>query len=104
MLKYADPNSEFSSQFRDQYGYQLWFDRAHNIIVEWLISAGIIGALSYLSLFGCALYLLWRFSRQKILRRSEAISLCVLLVSYFFQNLFYFDSLISYVIFFAVLA
>jgi hypothetical protein len=82
----------------------LWFDRAHNIIAEWLISAGIIGALSYLSLFGCALSLLWRFSRQKILRRSEAIILCVLLVSYFLQNLFYFDSMISYVIFFAVLA
>lgn len=104
MIKYVDPNSEFVSQFRDQYGYQVWFDRAHNVIAEWLISAGIIGVLSYLSLFGCAWYLLWRFSRQKILRRSEAIILCVLLVSYFLQNLFYFDSMISYVIFFAVLA
>lgn len=82
----------------------LWYDRAHNVVLEWLTAGGILGLLSYLSLFGCAFYLLWRAHTHKTLRALEAITLCALLVSYLVQNLFQFDTLMSYVIFFAILA
>lgn len=82
----------------------LWYDRAHNVLLEWLTAAGVLGLLSYLSLFGCAFFLLWRSYSQKTLRALKAITLCALLVSYLVQNLFQFDTLMSYVIFFAILA
>ncbi|MDP2909506.1 MAG: O-antigen ligase family protein, partial [bacterium] len=34
------------------YNQEPWFDRAHNIIFDWLISAGILGFLAYWSIWG----------------------------------------------------
>ena len=43
-----------------------WFDRSHNIIFDWLIHGGILGLLSYLSLYGASLYVLWKkYGRDK---------------------------------------
>ena len=84
-----------------------WFDRSHNIFLDWLISAGVLGLLGYLSLFVIALYLIWRQSREgqnlslNIVERSV---LTGLLVAYFFQNIFVFDNLMSYILFLTVLA
>jgi hypothetical protein len=36
-----------------------WFDRAHNIFLDWLIAGGILGLLGYLSLYVFMLYLVW---------------------------------------------
>jgi hypothetical protein len=81
-----------------------WHDRAHSIIFDWLTNAGIAGVLSYFSLFGCAFYLVWRLNKQHALLLSESITLCVLLISYLVHNLFQFDFLMSYIMFFALLA
>lgn len=81
-----------------------WHDRAHSIIFDWLTNAGIAGVLSYFSLFGCAFYLIWRVNKQHALFLHESITLCVLLISYFVHNLFQFDFLMSYIMFFALLA
>ena len=72
-----------------------YFDRAHNIIVELLATAGILGLLSYLLLLAAVVYCI-----VKALRRGgesrDFICLSIflgLLIAYFIQNLFIFDLL-----------
>lgn len=85
-----------------------WFDRSHNVFLDWLVSAGIIGLASYLALYVTSLLYLWR--GDKIHRADlsfsspERILLTGLLAGYLFQNLFVFDNIVSYILFFTVLA
>ncbi len=78
-----------------------WFDRAHNAFIDWLTAGGVPAFLLYVSLFGTALFYLWRRSE---LSRPERIALTGALVGYAVHNLFVFDNLYSYVYFFAILA
>ena len=82
----------------------IWIDRAHNIVIEWLINAGFIGLISYLSIFGTALYILRQADREKTLSRNEVLIIFTALVVYFIQNLFTFDTVNTYIIYFAFLA
>jgi len=81
-----------------------WFDRAHNVFFDWLTSAGLLGLLAYLSLFGSGVVILWRlFKNNPEEVRSVGIFAGVL-AAYFIHNVFVFDNFTSYIIFFAVLA
>jgi tetratricopeptide (TPR) repeat protein len=91
--KYYDPR---------MYGQEQWFDRAHNAPIDFLIAGGILGLLSYLALFASALYLLW--FRKNHLSITERSLLTGLFAGYFFQGLFVFDNLASYIMFFTTLA
>jgi len=91
--KYYDPR---------MYGQEQWFDRAHNAPLDFLVAGGILGLLSYLALFGSTLYLLW--FRKNSISITEQSLLTGLLVGYFFQALFVFDNLVSYIMFFTTLA
>ncbi len=83
------------------YHQEQWFDRAHNAFIDWLTAGGIPAFLFYLSLFGSAIFLLWRSSE---LSRPERILLTSALVGYAVHNIFVFDNLYSYIYFFAILA
>lgn len=78
------------------------WDHPHNIVLEWLIAGGIFGLISYLLIFISASYTLW--SHPELFTGSERAGFSGLLMAYFFQNLFLFDTLTSYLLFFAVLA
>ena len=84
------------------YEQEPWFDRAHNVVLDWLVAGGLLGALSYFFLFVSALYLLW--SKSKTFSIVEKSVLSGLFVAYFSHNLFVFDNLVSYILFFSVLA
>lgn len=90
--KYYDPR---------MYNQEQWFDRAHNVFLDWLIAGGLLGILAYLSIFACALHCLWR--RMNIPLISKSV-LTGLFAGYFFHNLFVFDNIVSYMMFFSVLA
>lgn len=102
--KYYDPG---------MYGQEPWFDRSHNIFFDWLINAGVLGLLAYLSIYLSSLYYLW-FGKKKEEEKKEgkdfthslvASSLLTgLLAGYFFHNIFVFDNLISYILFFSLIA
>lgn len=96
--KYYDP---------DMWTQEQWFDRTHNIFFDWLIAAGILGLLSYLALFGFLFRYLWTGhttdGSNHFLFTEKAI-LTGLLVSYMTHNFFVFDNLISYLLFFSLLA
>lgn len=94
-----------------------WFDRSHNVFFDWLIDAGILGLLAYLSIFVSAFYYLfkYRMADQEKIKKDKVQQdnqtdiviksvLVGLLAGYLFQNIFVFDNLISYIFFFSVLA
>jgi tetratricopeptide (TPR) repeat protein len=91
--KYYDPR---------MYGQETWFDRAHNAPLDFLVAGGILGLLSYLSLFGSALFLLWR--KKSVIDITERSLLTGLLAGYLFQAIFVFDNLVSYLMLFTTLA
>lgn len=80
-----------------------WFDRVHNTPLEWLVAGGILGLAAYLSLFMTLLYVLWKKLKSEFSVPQQTI-LTGLLLAYFVHNLFVFDHISSYLIFFFLLA
>lgn len=81
-------------------GTDMWYDRAHNIIFDTLVTSGTLGIISYIFIFLFAFYFLWRSYFQKKNNFWLAGIFTVLLISYFIQNLTVFDMVASYMIFF----
>ena len=49
-----------------------WLDRAHNIVIDWLVSAGFLGLFSYLAIFASAFYFIRSaFHKEKIQRLQK---------------------------------
>lgn len=77
-----------------------WFDRAHNVFFDWLAQGGALGLLAYLGIFAAAIYTLWKV---RLVDKFAAAAFTSLFAAYFFHNLFVFDNLTSYFMFFSVL-
>jgi tetratricopeptide (TPR) repeat protein/O-antigen ligase len=108
--KYYDPGL---------YGQEQWFDRTHNVFLDWLIAGGALGLISYLLLFITGLYYIWVIQpKASLLKKlilkfvhnpresftvTEKSILTGLLAGYFFHNLFVFDNIVSYFLFFTVI-
>ncbi len=90
--------------FKDQ-GSQIWFDRAHNVVFDIAVTSGIVGLVVYLSIFGAAFWIIFRLYRraEPDLGFRTPVILGVLLLAYFLQNLFVFDTQATYLMFFLVL-
>jgi len=85
-------------------GGEIWFDRAHNIIYDTLISTGILGMISYLLIFASIFYILWKnFVKNKTDFLAPGI-FSSLFIAYFVQNLTVFDMVSSFMVFFLSLA
>jgi len=95
--KYFDPR-----HFAGLGSETIW-DRAHNVILEMLSTMGVAGLLSYLSIFGVIFYYLIKRFREKNLDQLTLGVLSAMLVAYFGQNLFIFDTFANYFLFFLVL-
>lgn len=83
---------------------QIWMDRGHNIIIDWLVNAGILGLFAYLAIFISAFYCIWTVYHKQIIRKMEANILVTALFVYFIQNMFIFDTINTYLIYFTLLA
>ncbi|OHA17182.1 MAG: hypothetical protein A3G52_01640 [Candidatus Taylorbacteria bacterium RIFCSPLOWO2_12_FULL_43_20] len=90
------------------YNQEPWFDRAHNVIFDWLVAGGILGLLAYLAIFFFVAHALWKGERGNISPEENdklgRIVLTGLIGAYFIQNLTVFDNITSYIMFFAILA
>ena len=86
------------------YGAEPWFDRSHNVILDWAVHTGVLGLGAYLAIFGVFFRELWRMMRRDKTTAFEGLLLMGLFASYFIQNFFVFDNLNSYLLFFAFLA
>lgn len=85
------------------YAQEQWFDRVHSIFFDWLIAGGILGFLGFISVPIFMLYYLWR-KLEINLSVTEKSIFTGLLAGYFFHNIFVFDNIISYILFFSVVA
>ena len=85
----------------EMYNLEPWFDHAHNIFLDWAVAGGLLGLLSYLSLYVALLFAIWW---RTSLSYTEKSILTGLIAAYFFHNFFVFDHLISYILFFSLLA
>ena len=101
-------NYVFNSQYDPRlYGQEQWFDRVHNIFFDWLIAGGIIGLLSYLSIFAALGYYL---VVRPLLRHDDSFTvlergvLIGLIAGYMTHNLVVFDNIVSYIFFGTILA
>ncbi|TSC73953.1 MAG: Uncharacterized protein G01um101444_420 [Parcubacteria group bacterium Gr01-1014_44] len=86
--KYYDPK---------MFGNEAWFDRTHNMPLEWLTSGGLSVFLLYLALMGL---MAWSFlgavSRGRLTKR-DAYLFVGMIGAYLFQLLFVFDTLPTYI-------
>lgn len=104
---------QFDSKFFDYTTSDTYFDRAHNNLIDITSTTGVIGLLSYLSIFVAAAFI-WRrkiVSEGKRIKpgyegivMKELMVLAALLLAYFVQNLAVFDSLVTYIGLMLVLA
>lgn len=84
----------------------VWYDRVHNIILDIPVQAGILGLLSYLGIFGIAIFKLFKIC-PKISEEKNLflpLGMIAILTAYFIQNIFVFDMISSYIVFFLSLA
>ncbi|PIR84927.1 hypothetical protein COU16_00200 [Candidatus Kaiserbacteria bacterium CG10_big_fil_rev_8_21_14_0_10_47_16] len=89
------------------YDQEPWFDRVHNIVLDWLIAGGIVGAFFYFSIIGSALYYIVirpRRTPDESFTVVEQGLLLGLIAGYVFHNMFVFDNIISYLFFGTIIA
>ncbi len=93
-------NYIFNSNYNPaMWSHEQWFDRAHSVFLDWLTASGLLGFLSYLSLYIFFIVLVWRST----LSMSEKSVMMGLIAGYAIHNVFVFDNLASYTFFFAIL-
>ncbi|MBU2472443.1 O-antigen ligase family protein [Patescibacteria group bacterium] len=87
-------------------GSVVWFDRAHNMVFDRLITGGFAGLFLYLALLFAPLYYLWKRFIKKKENKNYLMPMVFTLVmlAYFIQNLFIFEALVTYIPLFIVLA
>lgn len=91
--------------FTPECGGEVWFDRAHNIIFDTLVTTGAVGFLVYLGLFICLFYILIdKYLRKKSIDFWTFGAFIVLPIAYFIQNLTVFDMGTSLMMFMLVLS
>ena len=92
------------SQFYNpkMYTQEPWFDRSHDVFFDWLVASGAVGLLTYLSMFAALIYSLW-WKKKHHFTLIEKSVFTGMLVGYFIHNIFVFDNITSYIVFFGLL-
>lgn len=83
------------------YQQEPWFDRAHNMYIDWLVAGGIPAATLFVALLVLVVVALLRAPE---LSRAERVFLTSAVIAYAVQALVVFDNLFSYVPFVMLLA
>jgi len=96
----------FNPKIYKKAGSVVWFDRGHDIIVDRLITGGLVGLFLYLGLLFAPLYYLWRWfyrSKKSSAQYLIPVVFTLVMLAYFIQNLFIFEALVTYIPLFLVL-
>lgn len=100
--EYYDAN-HYKPSTSGAWDQRTWFDKAHNSMLGYLVETGVLGFLSYLSIFICFLII---FIRSKIKEDSSIFVASIFLmlpIAYLAQNLFIFETLTTYISFYIFL-
>lgn len=82
----------------EMHSHEPWFDSSHNVFLDWLVAGGILGFLAYLSIMIFSFKNIWKIEDLK-----EKVILLGLLSGYLIHNIFVFDNLVSYILFFSII-
>ncbi len=90
-------------QVEKLYDTEPWYDRSHNVFLDWLVFSGIFGLLGYLGIF---LTTLWVIVKKLSISLPLKATLIGLIFGYLVQNFVAFDALVSgiYITFIFILA
>lgn len=97
-------NKYFDSGFYSYEQGEVWFDRAHNIYIDILVTNGWIGFLAYASMFAIAFYLIFSLFKKGKLNFTHLLAFSLFFIAYLFQNVFLFDSFSIFLMLFVVFA
>lgn len=97
-------NKYYNPEFLKYSYYETWPDKPHNKILEVASDAGFVGLSAYFVLFAYSCFVIWKKRRKRIISIATASILAGGLTAYFVQNLFIFDTTISYLLFFIFLS
>ncbi len=84
-------------------GKEIWFDRAHNIVFEKLVTLGAVGTILFFGSFLVGLFAFWRNYFKEKQEIWAPIAFTSLFAAYFVQNLTVFDMISSYMLLFLML-
>lgn len=84
------------------FGNEPWFDRSHNMFLEWFVAGGVAGGILYIALFFSLFALLRLGWKQNIFSAEEVALFSGLIIAYMIQNAFVFDTIVSYLLFFGL--
>lgn len=88
----------FNPKIYRKAGSVVWFDRAHNIIFDRLITGGLVGLLLYLGFLFLPVVCAWKYFRKHFKGDYLVpVIFSLLILSYFIQNLFIFEALVTYI-------
>ena len=92
----------FAKHFLPQmYDDAPWYDRSHNFLLDWLVSGGILGLMSFLAPFGV---MLWFTAYSNKFTKIQKGLFVGFIVAYFTNNFFGFDNLMGTITVFMLLA
>ncbi len=97
-LKHIDP-----VVFDANNGGEVYAIHPHNASVEFLVNGGIPALVLYVILLGCIVYQIIILYRRRKISAAVCALLLGMLFAYVLQNQMVFDSIVSYVMFFAVI-
>ncbi len=83
---------------------EIWFDRAHNIIIDTLVSVGVVGTLSVLLLISLFILIIIRAARAGLISEGEKMIWLILPVAHFLQLQTSFDTVTTYALLAIILA
>lgn len=86
------------------WGDEPWFDRSHDIFFDWLIHAGFLGLGAYLAMYGALYIHIIKGIRKHGVPFWSGTVVLVALFAHLLQNIFVFDNLNTYLLFFAFFA
>lgn len=75
---------------------EIWFDRAHNLIIDTLVSVGVVGLLVYMLLSAYFVLVAVRAARRGLISVIEANMLGVIVVAHVLQLQTSFDTITTY--------
>lgn len=84
--------------------YETWFDRSHNIFLDYFSTSGILGLLAYAAIFIAVFWQVVAAFYKKKIDLDTLVFASIFFIAYGVQNFFVFDHLSSYLIFFLMLA
>lgn len=84
--------------YLDEYLGEVWFDRAHNVFVDTLVTTGVVGLLSFALLLVAFVFVVIRAHRKGRLLEIETVLLLILPIAHIVQSQTAFDTVTTYVL------